>query len=197
MTNRVFNNDIYVLDNVMSLDEVLYIYERLQNSPNWTLTRTSEGGKMSASFSSFPGMVVETKGEIHHEYFSGYFRSLIYRVRKILKDEYSVILPKRIQRIHLGAKSSQSETKFHSDSKNKDAWSILGFLNPVWNVKDGGEFYVEEEKIDYKSARFVVFKSHLSHNGGFIKNDQLNYWRISLNVILQEENLSNKDNIEN
>ena len=70
------------------------------------------------------------------------------------------------------------------DDKDNNYWTILGFLNPVWNSEDGGHFFIEKEKIDYLPGRFIVFPSNLVHNGGYINNENLNYWRISLNIIL-------------
>lgn len=179
------NEKYYILDDVISLEECLYLYHELQVTPSWSLTRTSMNvhGNMK-QFKSFPGLHIETNEVIHHDFFSGYFRSLVFRVRQLVKKRYGLHLPGRIQRIHLGAKNSQSHTEFHVDSKSENAWTILGFLNPVWNTQDGGEFYIEDIKIDYKTARFVVFKSNLNHNSGFITNEKLNNWRISLNVVL-------------
>ena len=87
----------------------------------------------------------------------------------------------------MGAKNSKSETVFHTDNNDPLDWSILGFLTPVWKLEDGGEVRIEQEKINYKPGRFILFKSHLLHNGGYIKNNNLNYWRISLNIILCEK----------
>lgn len=74
-------------------------------------------------------------------------------------------IPPKVQRIHIGAKSSFSKTEFHIDSGEKNYYTILGFLNPVWNAKDGGEFYLADEKIEYKSKRFVIFSSSVMHDG--------------------------------
>lgn len=179
----------YILDNVLSMPECLYLYHRLQETNSWYLSRSSitPVSKTLTQFSSFPGFIVETEGEVFNEYFSGHFRSLIFKIRDILKKEHKQILPSTIKRIHLGAKNSQSKSKFHIDSKNENAWTILGFLNPVWNTKDGGEFYLEDTKIEYKTARFVIFKSNINHDGGFVTNDALNNWRISVNVILEDK----------
>jgi len=60
----------------------------------------------------------------------------------------------------------------------------------VWNAKDGGEFFLEDHKIEYKSGRFVVFPSNTLHDGGYVKNEKLNYWRVAVNIILDNEMLA-------
>ena len=47
--------------------------------------------------------------------------------------------------IHLAAKSSFTSTEPHVDSKDSNDWSILGFLNPLWNVENGGCFYLNDQ----------------------------------------------------
>jgi hypothetical protein len=99
-----------------------------------------------------------------------------------------------VRRIHVGAKSSYSKTAFHIDSSVETDWTILGFLNPVWNAKDGGEFYLEDEKIEYKAGRFVVFPSSMEHDGGYVVNETISYWRVAVNIILREpDNQSPRD----
>lgn len=176
----------FVLDDVLSIEECLYLYHELQNAPVWSLARTSKQiDKHKKQFSSFPGFIVEDNGVVENEFFSGYFRAISFRIRQLILKKHNVRLPVNVQRIHLGAKNSESHTDFHIDSDNGSAWTILGFLNPVWNRKDGGQFYLDDIEIEYKTARFIIFKSNTNHNGGFIVNDQLKNWRISLNVILQ------------
>lgn len=135
-------------------------------------------------FMHYPGMLIERRGEIHSEFLSGYFRGVIFRVRELVKKSDGTTLPPDIRRIHIVAKSSLTKTEFHADAKDERAWSIVGFLNPVWNAADGGEFYLENHKIEYKSGRFIVFPSHIRHDGGFVRNEKLNYWRVAVNVIL-------------
>src|SRR5262249_51021053 len=170
---------------VLGTDELLWIYHKLLSTSSWRLTRSSAGVKAAFGlpFVSFPGLDIETLGDIHVQFLSGYFRGVIFRIRTLAK-EIGVILPPNIQRIHVGAKSSFSKTEFHVDSNEENVWTILGFLNPVWNARDGGEFFLEDHKVEYKSGRFVVFPSNTLHDGGYVKNEKLNYWRVAVNIIL-------------
>src|SRR5262249_32380326 len=106
----------YIFDNVIGADELLWIYHELLSTSSWTLTRSSTGGStVGLPFMSFPGLDIETNGDIHIEFLSGYFRSIVFRIRALAKKNNSITLPPNIQRIHVGAKSSFSKTEFHVD----------------------------------------------------------------------------------
>jgi hypothetical protein len=187
-TDKHVSPEHYIFDNVLGADELLWIYHELLSTSSWTLTRSSKTGKgFGVPFFSFPGLHIETAGDIHIQFLSGYFRSIVFRVRALAKQTIGLVLPPNIQRIHVGAKSSLSKTEFHIDCEDRDAWTILGFLNPVWNARDGGEFFLEEHKVEYKTGRFVVFPSRILHDGGYVKNEKLNYWRVAVNIILDQE----------
>src|SRR5262249_55183847 len=115
------------------------------------------------------------------------FRSLVFRIRHLAKKNNGLTLPPNIRRIHVGAKSSHSKTEFHVDSEKENRWTILGFLNPVWNAADGGEFFLEKYKVEYRPGRFLVFPSNTLHDGGYVKNEKLSYWRVAVNIILGHE----------
>ena len=176
----------YIFDGVIGADELLWIYHELLSTSSWHLTRLSTRAKTAfvLPFMSFPGLDIETRGDIQIDFLSGYFRSVVFRIRALANKTHSVILPPDIRRIFVHAKASFSKTKFHVDSKEKNVWTILGFLNPVWNARDGGEFFLEDHKVEYKPGRFVVFPSSTLHDGGYVKNEKLNYWRVAVNIIL-------------
>jgi hypothetical protein len=184
-TEKHLSPEHYIFDDVIGADELLWIYHELLSTSRWTLTRSSRAGKgFGVPFFSFPGLHIETAGNIHIDFLSGYFRSIVFRIRALATKNNNLILPPNIQRIHVGAKSSLSKTEFHIDSEDETAWTILGFLNPVWNARDGGEFFLENHKVEYKAGRFVVFTSRTLHDGGYVKNEKLNYWRVAVNIIL-------------
>lgn len=175
----------YIIDEVLSAKELLDLFHRLQATPRWTLDRHSKKKSPAlATFGAFPGFVVEDDGQVMDEYFSGYFRSLIDRIRQLALEKLDLELPRKIFRIHLNANNSASITEPHKDLDREGAWTILGFLNPVWNANDGGHLEIVDSRVDYESGRFVLFPSNLTHVGGFVKNEKLSYWRISLNIIL-------------
>ena len=182
----------YCFDNVLGMDELLWIYHLLIESPSWSLARRATDGprlRHLVPFVGFPGLEVETEGVIQNEFLAGYFRSIAFRIRNRFYKEFNAHLPSEVRRIHVGAKSSYSKTAFHIDSSIETDWTILGFLNPVWNAKDGGEFYLEDEKIEYKAGRFIVFPSSVEHDGGYVVNETISYWRVAVNIILREPDI--------
>jgi hypothetical protein len=188
-TEKELSPEHYIFDDVIGAEELLWIYHTLLSTSSWRLTRSSMSDTTFSlrPFMSFPGLNIETRGDIHVDFLSGYFRSVVFRIRSLAKKNNGVILPPNIQRIHVGAKSSFSKTEFHVDSNEENVWTILGFLNPVWNARDGGEFFLEDHKVEYKAGRFVVFPSGTLHDGGYVKNEKLNYWRVAVNIILDNE----------
>jgi hypothetical protein len=176
----------YTLDNVISKTQLFKLYNIIISTPNWTLDRTSSGLNDLEAI-GFPGMIIEDEGNSHNTYLSGYFHSLLDVVKLQFEDKYKFNLPHHIHRINLGAKNDKSETQYHADKVANNSWTILGFITPVWKLEDGGEFKVEGDTIEYKPGRFIIFRSHLLHNGGFVRNNNLSYWRISVNIILSDE----------
>jgi hypothetical protein len=176
----------YIMDNVIDKTENFKIYNNLINTAMWTLNRFSiVTNNLESSINNFPGMVVEQEGQSHNPYLSGYFHSLTSTVKNVFQNQYNFSLPDNIYRIHLGAKNDKTETLFHSDVEDSGSWTILGFLTPVWKAEYGGQINIEGEELEYIPGRFIVFKSNILHNGGFVANNNLDYWRISLNIILK------------
>jgi hypothetical protein len=176
----------YILDNVLSKTETFKIYNNLINSPIWSLNRSSTiTDDFESSVNRFPGIVIEQEGQSFNPYFSGYFHCLTSLIKDRFCNDYNFNLPNDIFRIHVGAKNDKSETLFHSDMQDNESWTILGFLTPVWKSEYGGQINIEGEKLDYFPSRFVIFKSNILHNGGYVNKNNLDYWRISINIILK------------
>ena len=176
----------YIIDNIIDKTENFRIYNNLVNTPSWSLNRSStEINNLETSINNFPGMLIEQEGQISNLYLSGYFQCLTASIKNVFHKQHNFQLPDNIFRIHLGAKNNKSETLFHSDMNDNQSWTILGFLTPVWKAEYGGQINIEGEEIEYIPGRFIVFKSNILHNGGFVKNNNLDYWRISLNIILK------------
>lgn len=125
------------------------------------------------------------------------FVGLLHRVRQAAKHRHALTLPAEVYRIHVGAKSSHSRTEFHTDMDSDHFWTILGFLNPIWSSSDGGEFYLEDQKIEFMPGRFILFRSNMKHDGGYVVNETLSYWRIAVNMILGAEELLIDDGEQN
>src|SRR5262245_55476598 len=71
----------YIFDGVIGAEELLWIYHQLLSTSSWTLNRSSGGTKpFGLPFISFPGLDIETNGNIHIDFLSGYFRSIVFRI---------------------------------------------------------------------------------------------------------------------
>src|ERR1700677_1719353 len=77
----------YVLDGILGPDELVWIYHTLLSAKSWTLLKTSTPAAAASflPFMHYPGLLIERRGKIHSEFLSGYFRSVIFRVRDSLK----------------------------------------------------------------------------------------------------------------
>jgi hypothetical protein len=168
------------VDNVLLKKELFNLYKGLISHNGWNLSRSSLGGDIG----TFPGFLVKDGDQIHDNYWSGYFTSLYERIKINFQEKYKYELPNNIFRIHLGAKNESSITEFHSDSNNGGDISILGFLTPVWSNDWGGDLQVEENKINFKPGKFLIFNSDKIHNG-VGPNKKIPYWRISINYIVR------------
>jgi hypothetical protein len=99
--------------------------------------------------------------------------------------KYNFTLPENIKRIHLGAKNDSSLTEFHCDTNDANAYTIVGFLTPEWDLNWGGELYIEDKKFQYEPGKFIIFKSNLRHNGIGL-NKTVPFWRITLNYVISQ-----------
>ena len=54
----------------------------------------------------------------------------------------------------------------------------------LWSTDWGGGLQIEENQVDFKPGRFVIFKSNDIHNG-VGPNKKIPYWRISINYIVK------------
>lgn len=185
--NKLNDQNIYVVDNLISLNEILWLYHKLISSDGWNLSRRShDEGIIMNQFGSFPGLKVLDENIIYNHFFSGYFYSVFFRLKSAIFDTHNLKLPNKIKRIFVAAKNSSTSTSLHKDSNNKGDFSVVGCLNPRWNNNDGGELFIHENKIDFKTGRFIIFPSDLMHNGGEKISQEISYWRLSVNFILSE-----------
>jgi hypothetical protein len=172
------------VDNVMLDKDLFNLYTRLINTNNWNLARSSLPGQ---DYGTFPGFSIRDNNIIYDQFWDGYFVSLFETINKNFFEKYNYTLPNSIDRIHLGAKNNESYTEFHRDNQENHMTTIVGFLTPVWAKEWGGDLQVEDEKIELKPGRFVIFDSNKIHNGkGPSKN--IPYWRISINYRLKYGN---------
>ena len=174
-------NNIYTVEDILSKKTLGDLYNNLLNNSVWNLSRTSKNNLLG----TFPGFIVQEENNIYNQGWSGYFSSLLENIRHSFYKKYNFTLPENLKRIHLGAKNDSSLTEFHCDTNDANAYTIVGFLTPQWDLNWGGELYVEDKKFEFVPGRFIIFKSNLRHNGIGI-NKTVPFWRITLNFVISE-----------
>ena len=175
--------DYFVFDNLIDPNEILWLYDAILSEKGWNINCHPGKGKNSA-FNTHPVFSIIKEHNIDSYFWAGYIKSLLFRINNINKKENNFDLPLNIKRCHIIAKSSLSSSETHIDSKDINDWSVIIFLNPIWDSNDGGQFIIENEEFECKPGRIIIFKSNLFHDGGKILNNKINYWRVLLNMIL-------------
>ena len=90
----------------------------------------------------------------------------------IMIKEKAKFLSDDLHRIHIGAKGALQDDMIHTDS-NKEANTVLFYLNPIWKKEWGGETIVDGKKIEYKPNRAVIYDARLPHGGKAPKGPHL------------------------
>ena len=171
----------YLLDNVITKNDLFNLYNELINSPVWHISRCTHDSKVGM----WPGFIVKGKDEVRNHFWYGRFIGLLENIKNVFEKEHNFSLPPNIYRVHLGAKNTTSNTDFHTDVVEPYTYTFVGFITPEWSSEWGGELNIEGEIIDFKPGRFVIFKSELRHDGSKIKKE-INHWKISLNYVLKQ-----------
>lgn len=172
-----------IIDNVLLQKDIFTLYKSLIDSGVWSLNRSS---LPNPDVGTFPGFIVKHENQIFNNYWDGYFTSLYQNINNRYKELYGYTLPNTIRRIHLGAKNDSSVTEFHCDEDLPNAYTIVGFLTPVWAKEWGGDLLVEDKKINIQPGRFAAFKTNVRHNGEG-PNQKIPYWRISINYVVEDK----------
>ena len=168
------------ISDVLGKDELEHLYSRLINEDGWYLSRGSKPTDLTEG--TFLGMDVYDYG-VTHDFWAGYFESLLFRIRDKCQEQNQIELPNKIVRIHLVAKQENANVSFHTDHNDPRTISLIGMLTPTWETSWGGEFVCGDEVVNHTPGSFVCIKSNQSHNG-FGPNQKTPYWRIVVNYIL-------------
>jgi len=172
----------YVLDDIISINDLRNLYNELINSNVWYLSRSTDGSNVVGQW---PGFIVQDGDSVMNPFWYGRFIGLLENIKNNFQKKYNFSLPPKVRRIHVGAKNTTSNTDFHVDVSDPFTYTIVGFATPEWSSEWGGELNIEGELIDFKPGRFIIFKSDLRHDGSKIKKE-INHWKLSLNFVLKE-----------
>ena len=179
--NNDLNKKYYILDDIISKRELIALYNELVSANVWHLSRHTHGSQVG----QWPGFIVSDKENVNNGYWFGRFVGILENIKNNFEKKYKFSLPEKIRRMHVGAKNNNSNTDFHVDVIDPFTFTIVGFVAPEWNNEWGGELNIEGEFINFKPGRFIIFKSDLRHDGSKV-HKELDFWKISLNYVLQE-----------
>jgi len=176
--------NFYVVDDFINQRDLLPLYNRLTDTPSWKINKVSNNtDNVEKKYQTFPGMYIYEDGQVLNPYLFGYFECLTRQCINKFFEEQQFELPTKIWRMHIGAKNDWSETGFHSDHVDPNAWTILSIFTPFFNTEQGGEFIIQDEKVAHKPGRAIIFPSNIPHNG-LKTTSKLDYWKLALTTIL-------------
>ena len=169
MNFKKVNEDLYLIDDVLSLNDLILVHDEFNPWYSKWLFNKREPNKTK----KYP-----CRGQIEkifrHEGSLGYNFQLI-RIGTILKLHCEHFLKKKLEfnRIHTNIQFFGQESTFHTDCNKRNIgknWSFLIFVDTDWNTEHGGDFICEIEKKQYKNVPFipnngVLFNSSLEHRG--------------------------------
>ena len=151
------NNNVMVIDNVMSEEMLHYCYNKLTSMNIWNL-------RMSASPESEFSIVGASVYERDENFVISHDMEILTSMIFLMIKEKADFLTTNIERIHIGAKAAYQDDVMHTDSDN-DSWTILFYSNPVWKPEWGGETIVGDEIIEYKPNRALIYDARILHGG--------------------------------
>ena len=118
-------------------------------------------GKKYTAIYGLPGLNVETKGDIHNEFLAGYFRSILFRIKHVLKRDYNAKIPPEVLRIHVGAKSFFQKQNF-TDSDDMSHWTILDSSIPSGTPKMEESSILQMKRLNTKGEDLLFSLLRLS-----------------------------------
>jgi hypothetical protein len=169
-----------LLPNLLNTNELQHLYDEVLLRDAWNINHVSIPDKPGYSF---PCLTICLKDKIYHPMFYKELLPILNKIKNKAITNHGLILPDKINRIHIVAYYSGCMTNYHTDTDNHNDYSIIGFITPNWKTEMGGELYLKNQKIDYMPGTFVIFPSNTSHKG-VPPIQPTPIWRLALNFVL-------------
>ena len=176
------------IDDLFSEEELFFLYDHVLTSPGWIIT--GNPGELfyptNKNFSHCPQLLVKNNhGEIFHPALKLYGQSLVYRLKKILKDKKIGLHPK-LQRMWFNISYSGAKNHWLHDDGVENAQTILLFLTPVWKTGWRGSFYVDSQEFSFQPGSAIIFDSKECHTGEDPISATYNWLRLTCNIIVEK-----------
>tara|TARA_A100000171_G_C2061728_1_gene110305 strand:+ start:133 stop:666 length:534 start_codon:yes stop_codon:yes gene_type:complete len=173
-----------LLDNVITSDELFFIYNEIISTPMWNMTALSsyvEEESWDKKFNKGPNLLVKSDEKIFNHPFYFWGKTIIYRIK-----EKNIGIKSNIFRMWFNITYSDNTNHFlHMDANDESLTSVVLFLTPIWNPEWKGSFYVDGEKFNFKSGSAVIFNSKEYHMGEAPEKNTHGWMRLSCNIVLK------------
>ena len=121
------------IDNLFSEEELFYLYKLVTSTNNWSISGVPNGVPYISpkTFNASPQFTIkDNNGQVLDYAMFVYFQSIIFRLKKILKEK-KVGLNPIIERAWINATYNGSKNQWlHRDATNSNLQSVLFFLTP-------------------------------------------------------------------
>ena len=183
-----------VLDNIVTSDELFFIYKEIVATSQWNITGLStrfEEEAWQKRYNGAPNLKVKISDDnIEHYPFYIWGKTIVYRIKERLVKK-NTGLDTDIKRMWFNITYSDNTHHWsHRDSNKADETSLVLFLTPIWNPDWKGSFYVDGEEFNFKPGSAVIFDSKDFHMGTSPIKNTHGWMRLSCNILLGE----NKNN---
>jgi len=177
-----------VLDNIISNDELFFMYNQITSTNAWNITGKSsdhEEESWDKKFTSGPNMSVKYNETISHYPFYLWGKTVVYRIKEKLNRD-NIGLNTNIARMWFNITYNDNINNWlHKDAEqDSNVTSVVLFLTPVWNPEWRGSFYVDGEKFNFKSGSGVIFNSNEYHTAEAPDKNTFGWMRLSCNMLL-------------
>jgi hypothetical protein len=178
-----------LIENVINNDELFFMYNQITSTSMWNVNALSSSVQEETwdkKFNKAPNMLVKYENEINHSAFYFWGKTIIYRIKEILKKD-NVGINSNIARMWFNITYSDNNNHWlHKDTDDSNITSVVLFLTPVWNPEWKGSFYVDGEKFDFKSGSAIIFNSNEYHMGEAPEKNTNGWLRLSCNILLEQ-----------
>jgi len=177
-----------LLDDVMSEEELYFIYKEVVNCPSWCVNSTSENTDYMSN-KNYPGgpvfEVIKKSDVITNYPMYLWGQTLVYRIAELLKTK-KIGVNKKIKRMWFISTPTGSPQHFLHRDGDQNCQSILLFITPIWKTGWRGSFFVDGEEFKFKPGSAVIYDSQEYHTGEDPISQTYNWQRITLNIVVSD-----------
>ena len=179
-----------VLDNIITSDELFFMYNQIISTPMWkvgALSTSFEEEAWQKRYNGAPNLSVKRNNDmIDHYAFYLWGKTVIYKIKEKLTKE-NIGFNTDIERMWFNITYSDNNHHWlHRDVDSPTSISVVLFLTPIWNPDWRGSFYIDGDEFNFKPGSAVIFDSKEYHMGTSPIKNTHGWMRLSCNMVLQQ-----------